>query len=223
MIKARPLHRGATIGIVGPSGPRREGRPDYNAMMNAIDKLGFRAVVADNVRASYGYLAGTDAQRAEGVNRMFRDDRVDAAIFLIDGDSDSATHGKALVEPDIAAYGLMNPSALQRRVILKKADEANAPLAGATFEILRYDRTKVSGTDINGATTTAFASAANGVYFVGQLPFGLYYLHETAYPSGMKQNGTDGWWYTLKVDPTGVQFVGDNKPHATPLTADAGD
>ena len=87
---------------------------------------------------------------------------------------------------------------------MRKVSGTYAPLEGAEFEILRYDRTRVSGTDAGGAETAVFTSGANGVYFVGQLPFGTYYLHETGYPDGAQQNGGDGWWYTLTVSSEGI-------------------
>ena len=127
------------------------------------------------------------------------DGRKDAAVFLIDPETQIAS-----ATPDIAARGIMNISADGRRTILRKVSGTYAPLEGAEFEILRYDRTRVSGTDAGGAETAVFTSGANGVYFVGQLPFGTYYLHETGYPDGAQQNGGDGWWYTLTVSSEGI-------------------
>ena len=127
------------------------------------------------------------------------DDAVDYAIFLIDSDSE-----KALAIPDIAGYGIMNISAAQRKAILKKINNTFMPLDGAVFEILRYDHTKVSGKDINGNATTSFTSGASGAYFIGKLPYGVYYLHETTVPSSVKQNGAEGWWYTLAVNADGI-------------------
>ena len=42
------------------------------------------------------------------------------------------------------------------------------------------------------------------MYFVDDLPYGTYYLHETGYPEGVEQNGSEGWWYTLTVNEDGV-------------------
>lgn len=75
-------------------------------------------------------------------------------------------------------------------------------MPGAVFEILRYDRTKVSSTDINGATTTSFTSGNSGVYFIDKLPFGTYYLHETKNASGTEVD----IWFTLTVNETGVGY-----------------
>ena len=126
------------------------------------------------------------------------DDKKDAAVFLID-----PTTGKAVATPDIARYGIMNISTAQRKAILRKVSNTYESLPEAKFEILRYDHTLVSGTDINGATTTSFTSGVSGVYFIDMLPLGTYYLHETTVPSSVKQN-TGGWWYTLTVNSDGI-------------------
>ena len=85
MLKAKPLRRGDTIGLVGISGALKEPEVRYPAMLEAIDALGYHIIEADSCRQKYGYLAGTDASRAEGLNRMFADDRVDAVICMRGG------------------------------------------------------------------------------------------------------------------------------------------
>ena len=81
-------------------------------------------------------------------------------------------------------------------------------MPGAVFEILRYDHTLVSSTDINGTTTTSFTSGTSGVYFIDMLPFGTYYLHETTIPSGYQEvtAGDDGNWFILTVNENGVGY-----------------
>ena len=85
MIKPRPLRRGDTIGLVGISGALQEPEVRYPRMMEAIEAMGYRAIVADSCRERFGYLAGTDERRADGLNRMFADDRVDAVICMRGG------------------------------------------------------------------------------------------------------------------------------------------
>ena len=131
------------------------------------------------------------------------DDKKDAAIFLIDPST-----SLAVATPDIAKYGIMNISTAERKAILKKVSNTYSPLDGAIFEILRYDHTLVSSTDINGATTTSFTSGASGVYFIDMMPYGTYYLHETTIPSGYQKvtAGNDGNWFILTVNENGVGY-----------------
>ena len=102
----------------------------------------------------------------------------------------------------------MNISTVERRAILRKVSNAFTSLEGAEFEVLRYDRTPVSGTDRSGAATTSFTSTENGVYFVDMLPLGTYYLHETRIPSGYQEvtSGGDGNWFILTVSESGVGY-----------------
>ena len=85
MLKPKPLRRGDTIGLVGISGALRDPEERYPRMMEAIDALGYKVIVANSCRERYGYLSGTDASRAEGLNRMFADDRVDAVVCMRGG------------------------------------------------------------------------------------------------------------------------------------------
>ena len=105
--------------------------------------------------------------------------------------------------PAINQYQVMNISSNERKTILRKVRESTyASLQGVEFEILRYDRTKVSSIDINGNNTTSFTSGASGVYFVDMLPLGTYYLHETKNASG----NTVDLWFTLTVNGIGAGF-----------------
>ncbi len=85
MIKPKPLRRGDTIGLVGISGAIHEPETRFDKMLETIDALGYKVIVADSCREQYGYLSGTDASRAKGLNRMFRDDRVDAVVCMRGG------------------------------------------------------------------------------------------------------------------------------------------
>ena len=120
------------------------------------------------------------------------------AIFKIDPDT-----GRAVATPDIATYGILNVSAARRKVILRKVEENTyKPLENAAFEILRYDRTQVSGMDVNGNTVTSFTSLSNGAYFIDMLPYGTYYLHETRDASEQVAN----IWFILTVNENGAGY-----------------
>ena len=85
MLKPKPLRRGDTIGLVGISGALHEPETRFEKMLEVIGDLGYKVIVADSCREEYGYLSGSDASRARGLNRMFRDDRVDAVVCMRGG------------------------------------------------------------------------------------------------------------------------------------------
>lgn len=157
-------------------------------------------------------LAGIDAGSISAQTAQYKttygDDYDKYAVFLVES-------GKADTVPNIAAYGIVNTPTAERKAILKKIENSNnAPLSGAVFDILAYDRTVIA---------TGCTSASDGVFWVGTLPYGLYYVHETTVPSGMDQgifnDGSDvGWWYTVRVDVNGVSASGksDTAPGSTP-------
>jgi muramoyltetrapeptide carboxypeptidase len=73
------LKAGDRIGLISPGmilpDPNR-----YDEIKNQIQKLGFEVKEAPHARNRYGYLAGTDQQRAADLNNMFADDSVDAIM-----------------------------------------------------------------------------------------------------------------------------------------------
>lgn len=131
----------------------------------------------------------------------------DYALFLIDSAS-----GKAVTTPDIAKYGVMNIPTAQRKALLRKVMDEVAPtsydsLVSAKFDILRYDRTVLASDQ---------TSLDTGVFFIGKLPYGTYYVHEKEYPTNqsVEKNSADtagsieGWWYTVTVNASGVSCSG---------------
>lgn len=75
---ARHLRLGDTIGVVSPASPVKP-----EALDRGIDKLkslGFQVKLGKHAYAKHGYLAGSDRERAEDLNAMFRDPEVDAII-----------------------------------------------------------------------------------------------------------------------------------------------
>ena len=105
-------------------------------------------------------------------------------------------------------YVIANISAFERRVILRKSDVSFNVKAGAKFDILRVDMTKVS----------TFTSGSGGVFFSGSLPYGTYYLHETELPSGVTPSSNDdgSWWYTLTVSKDGVTHTAQSATQPSP-------
>ncbi len=78
-----PLGPGARVALVAPSGIIRDPANIDRARENARS-FGWEPVVGENVSRLHGYLAGTDAERAEDLNRAIRDDSIDA-IWCIRG------------------------------------------------------------------------------------------------------------------------------------------
>lgn len=84
MIKPPKLKAGDTIGLVSPSSnsPTR----NIQRAIHRFRSMGYEIWVEDMVRKTtqWGYLAGSDVQRAESVNNAFRNPDVDA-IFCTGG------------------------------------------------------------------------------------------------------------------------------------------
>lgn len=79
VIKAHALRPGDTIGIVAP-GEYPRANSELITAGERLEKAGFRALLGDHISRQYGYLAGTDEQRAEDFNRMLRDPSVRAIL-----------------------------------------------------------------------------------------------------------------------------------------------
>ena len=78
------LPRGGTVGLVAPAGVLRS-REQLDEAVAALEGLGFRTKVGPNVLARFGFLAGTDAERARDFMRMVRDPEVDAVVAVRGG------------------------------------------------------------------------------------------------------------------------------------------
>jgi muramoyltetrapeptide carboxypeptidase len=77
------LKPGATIGVAAISGPIDRDR--LAAGIAALEKKGYRIVRAPNLEARRRFLAGTDAERADGYRELLRRDDVDAIFFARGG------------------------------------------------------------------------------------------------------------------------------------------
>ncbi len=74
MQKARALRPGDVVGIVSPSGRVPKERLDEGVAL--LESWGFRVKVGASVLNGWGYLAGTDAERAADINAMWADPTV---------------------------------------------------------------------------------------------------------------------------------------------------
>jgi muramoyltetrapeptide carboxypeptidase len=83
ILKPPRLRKGDLIGIVSPaSAPSAREKIDKGVQY--LERLGYRVKVGQHVMAQYGYLAGTDEQRAQDLNDMLRDPAV-RAVFAVRG------------------------------------------------------------------------------------------------------------------------------------------
>lgn len=82
----KPLKIGDTIALIGVSGCIRGDHTEESVAASAekLRKLGFRVRVDESVYGHYGYLSGTDRQRADALNRAFADDAVDG-VWCVKG------------------------------------------------------------------------------------------------------------------------------------------
>jgi muramoyltetrapeptide carboxypeptidase len=79
MIRPPVLQSDHTIGIIAP-GEYSHNRSEVQIGRALLEMMGFQVVLGQNVFERYGYLAGTDAQRAADFNRMWQDDSVQAIL-----------------------------------------------------------------------------------------------------------------------------------------------
>lgn len=77
------LRPGDTVGLIEPAG-FSDGPAQIDAVKATIAAMGLVPKVAPHATARFGYLAGTDEERAADINAMFADDSV-RAIFAVRG------------------------------------------------------------------------------------------------------------------------------------------
>lgn len=83
-ILPKRLQPGDTIGIVSPAGAIYESEP-YDIAIESMQALGLKVKLGEHTRNRHGHLAGTDEERAQELNKMFKDPAVNAIICLRGG------------------------------------------------------------------------------------------------------------------------------------------
>lgn len=84
IIKPKALKKGDLIGIIAPASPPSIA-DKITKGAEYLERLGYRVTLGKNVRNVYGYLAGTDRERADDINAMFADRTVKAIIAVRGG------------------------------------------------------------------------------------------------------------------------------------------
>jgi len=79
LLKPHRLQRGDTVGLISP-GFSLPDPGQYDEIAGTIEELGFSVKSGAHARRRYGYLAGTDEERASDLNDAFSDSEVDAII-----------------------------------------------------------------------------------------------------------------------------------------------
>lgn len=81
--KGRVLKRGDCIGITAPAYFIQDN--DFNQSVSFLRSLGYKVKVTPSCLSRDRYFAGSDRERAEDLNELFRDDSVDAILCLRGG------------------------------------------------------------------------------------------------------------------------------------------
>lgn len=75
LLRPPRLRKGDLIGVVAPSSPQRDDAR-LQAGIAYLESQGYEVKLGENLWQRYGYLAGTDEERAADLNAMIRDPRV---------------------------------------------------------------------------------------------------------------------------------------------------
>ncbi len=119
----------------------------------------------------------------------------------------SATQGAA---GGMDVYNILNVSPYERKVILRKVkDGSYQALQDAQFTLYHIDMQTVVSVRHSGADGTEhvetlenLTAQSSGVFWIGQLPYGVYYLKETRNAEGENTQ----LWFVLTVNENGAGY-----------------
>jgi muramoyltetrapeptide carboxypeptidase len=83
-IKPARLNYGDTVGVVAPASAPANPR-NIGLALSVLEEMGFKAKPAKNLRKRWGFLAGSDQERAADIMQMFGDPEVRAIICMRGG------------------------------------------------------------------------------------------------------------------------------------------
>ena len=84
----KAIKKGDTLGLISPSAATSD-RMQFTFAKEALEALGFKVKLGENLTNRRGHLAGTDQERADDLNGMFADSEV-SGIICIRGGSGAA-------------------------------------------------------------------------------------------------------------------------------------
>ena len=137
------LAAGNTIGIISPSSAIFDSEP-YQIAVETFQAMGLKVKLGEFVKSRYGHLAGTDEERAEEFNAMFKDPEIDAIIALRGGSGAARILNKIDYEA-IAAnpkifIGYSDITALHMAIYTKTGLVTfHGPLAVSTWNQFSYE------------------------------------------------------------------------------------
>lgn len=79
IIKPAQLRKGDVLGLISPASSLSS-EEQYEEVAENIKAMGFNVKIGTHAKDDYGYLAGTDAARAEDLNTMFSDPDINAVL-----------------------------------------------------------------------------------------------------------------------------------------------
>lgn len=161
--KPHRLEKGATIAFIAPSGPPPAERIKRGKAF--FEKAGYRVKIYPQIKRKFGYLAGSDKERAKALMDAFGDDSVDAVMCVRGG------YGALRILPHINFDIIKNSPkifvgysdiTILLLSLFKKAGFVtfHGPMAGSDF-----------GKDIKSYTKDRFFEAVNGEY--GMIRIGI--------------------------------------------------
>lgn len=115
------LKKGDKIGIIAPSVGLNN--KDLTPALNYFKNIGLKPILSNNLNKNYRYMAGSDKERAENVNKLFKDKSI-KALFCLRGGA-GATRMLNLLDYDLIKqnkkpiFGLSDSTAIQNALITK--------------------------------------------------------------------------------------------------------
>lgn len=115
-----------TIGLIAPSVGLQN--KDLSPAIAYLKKLGLKIKLAPNLNSEYRYMAGTDQERADSINQMFKDPKI-KALFCIRGGAGSTRildklDYKLIKENPKPIIGLSDSTALQNALFTETGNPA---------------------------------------------------------------------------------------------------
>lgn len=175
-IKPRRLQKGNTVGLIAPAGYISES--NLQEAIENIESLGLKPYFTDKILSKYGYLAGKDNVRADDLNHMFTNDKVDG-VFCVRGGYGVARMLRQINYDAIKAnpkvlVGYSDITALHYAIYSQTGLVTfHGPVATSTFN--KYSVNNLLKTIINPEATTTFTPADDSAR---GSDFDLYTIHE---------------------------------------------